>query len=171
METERSRIRCRRAAIALLMLGVYLEGMEWVDLYPWNNIRGGNGQETLDYIIAGVVIALAAWLWRGGRVPALVSAALTAAWTWLQISTWWLPYIEGASPGWKRVYVKWFANCVQILPASPNHLPPDANHIVLQLLALGTFALSVHAAIGEFRRGSIRDAHVSGQPGKHVGER
>ncbi|MDE1986862.1 MAG: hypothetical protein KGJ53_00575 [Alphaproteobacteria bacterium] len=113
-DIEPLRIRCSYAAIGVLALGVYIEAMEWIDLYPWNNIRGGNGQEMLDYIIAGVVVALAAWLWRGGRIPALVSAALTGAWTWLQISTWWLPYIEGATP---------ITSCFNFWRSSPLHCP------------------------------------------------
>ncbi len=61
MQSKPGLIQCRRAAMAVLALGAYLEAMEWISLYPWNNIRGGNGQETLDYIIAGLCLC---W-WRG----------------------------------------------------------------------------------------------------------
>ncbi|MGH6871937.1 MAG: hypothetical protein ACREHE_10570 [Rhizomicrobium sp.] len=148
--------QCRRAAAALLALGIYLEAMEWIDLYPWNNIRGGNGQETLDYVIAGVVIALVAWLWRGGRIPALLALAFATFWSWLQLTTWWIPYIEGASPQWQRIYAKWFAGCTQILPATPGHLPPDANHVVLDVLVAIAFVTAVHAAIAAFRTRAAR---------------
>ncbi len=95
---------------------------------------------------------LVAWLWHGGRVPALLATALTRARSWLQITTWWIPYIEGASPEWKTTYAKWFASGVQILPATPDHLPPDANHVVLQVLALIAFAFSAVAVVATLRR-------------------
>ncbi|HWA03471.1 MAG TPA: hypothetical protein VG819_08080 [Rhizomicrobium sp.] len=141
----------RRAAIAMLVLGLYLEAMEWIDLYSWNNIRGGNGQESLDYILAGIFAVLVILLWRGGRIAALLALAFTALWGWLQISTWWIPYIQGASPGWKKTYAHWFAECVQILPATPDRLPPDANHVVLQVLVLIAFVASAIAAVSAFR--------------------
>ncbi|HTQ12955.1 MAG TPA: hypothetical protein VMH86_03695 [Rhizomicrobium sp.] len=149
---------CRRAAAALLALGIYLEAMEWIDLYPWNNIRGGNGQQTLDYAIAAVVAALAAWLWRGGRIPALLALAFAGFWGWLQVTTWWIPYIAGASPQWQRVYDKWFGGCIQILPAAPGHPPPDANHLVLDLLVAAAFVTAAQAAVAAFRDGARRGA-------------
>lgn len=142
----------RRAAIAVALLGIYLEAVEWIDLYSWNDIRHGNGQDATDYIIAAVIAVLAIWLWIGGRIPALLSTALIGFWGYLQITTWWIPYFAGASPGWKKVYAKWFAGCTQILPATPDHLPPDANHLVLHILIAVAFVLSVSAAIASFRR-------------------
>lgn len=143
---------CRRAAVALVALGVYLEAVEWIDLSPWNNIRGGNGQETLDCALAAIFAALAAWLWFGGRVPALLSTALMGLWGWLQIGTWWIPYVKGASPEWSRTYAKWFAGATQILPSTPGHLPPDANHLILHVLIAIAFVLSAIAAAASFRR-------------------
>jgi hypothetical protein len=146
----------RRAAIALALLGVYLEGMEWINLYPWNDIRGGNGQETLDYAVAVILIVLVVWLWRGSRIAALLSFAFCCLWGWLQVTSWWVPYILGATPGWKRTYAKWFANCTQILPSSPDHLPPDANHFVLQLFVLAALVTSGYALIVSSRQAEVR---------------
>ena len=154
MHTTPGQPQCRRAALAVLALGIYLEAMEWIDFYPWNNIRAGNGQATLDVVIAGVLSILIAWLWWGGRIPALLSAGLIGLWGYFQIVTWWIPYIEGASSGWKKVYAKWFAGSTQILPASPDHLPPDANHFVLQLFVLLAFLLSASAAVAAFSSAS-----------------
>lgn len=146
----------RRAAIAVLALGLYLEAMEWIDLYPWNNIRGGNGQETLDYILAGIFAVLAILLWRGGRIAALIALAFVALWGWLQISTWWIPYFAGASADWKKTYAQWFAECTQLLPATPDRLPPDANHLVLQALVLIAFVACALAAVRAFRNPAAR---------------
>lgn len=141
---------CRRAALAVLTLGLYLEATEWIDLYPWNNIRSGNGQETLDYVVGAILLVLVILLWRSVRLAAPLSAVLIGYWGWLEFSTWWIPYFRGASAGWEKTYAKWFAGSVQFLPSSPGHLPPDANHLVLQLLLVIVVLLSAIAAVKSF---------------------
>lgn len=139
----------RLAAVSVAILGGYLQVVEWIDLYPWNDVRTGNGQETLDLILAGATIVLILGLWFFGRAAASVAAAALAAWIYLQAVTWWVPYFQGASPGWRRVYEKWFADTINILPRTEDKLPPDANHLTLHLLLLLAFALCLLAV---FRR-------------------
>ncbi len=135
----------RLAAIAVFVVGGYLQLVEWVDLFPWNDVRSGNGQETLDLILAGVTIFLVIFLWFGGKSAAILSSIGMAIWTWLQLSTWWIPYILGASPGWKRVYESWFSETLQLLPSTEINLPPDANHLVLHILILVALVASLRA--------------------------
>jgi len=40
-----------------ILLLVYLEVVEWIDLFPWNNIRQGNDQAAL-HIALGAVMAI-----------------------------------------------------------------------------------------------------------------
>lgn len=142
----------RRAALAVLALGVYLQVVEWIDLFPWNDVRTGNGQETLDLMLAPLTVVLVAWMWTSRRWAQLVATLALGAWAGLQVMTWWSPYVWGASPGWKRVWTRWFADTVQVLPNDGVHLPPDANHLVLQLLILVALVLSAAAAWQGFRR-------------------
>jgi hypothetical protein len=142
----------RVAAGAVLVLGGYLQLVEWVDLHPWNDVRHGNGQETLDLILAGASIILVGWLWISRRWAPLAASLALAAWAWLQIASWWIPYVQGASPGWRRVYARWFADTVQILPRDADHLPPDANHLVLQALILAALIASAAAFVRSFRK-------------------
>jgi len=51
---------------------------------------------------------------------------------------WWPPYLFGASAHWSQVYARAFAQTTPILPRWGNHLPPDALHLVLQILLVGT---------------------------------
>ena len=139
--------RHRRAALALLVLGLYLEIVEWIDLFPWNDVRRGNGQEGLDVALALLFLLMAWGLRRRWRGIPTASALLLALWLGLQIWTFWLPYLGGASDRWIRIHHRWFAQTVQWLPAWPRHPPPDANHFVLQLLFASAFALSLHAAL------------------------
>ena len=137
----------RRAAIAVAALGVYLQAVEWLDLFPWNDIRHGNGQATLDLAMAAATLGLVSTLWISrGPWPAWLAVAALVVWGGLQALTWWPSYVFGASPGWRRVYARWFADTVQALPGDSAHLPPDANHLVLQLLILAALGASLAAA-------------------------
>ena len=142
----------RRAAIAVGATGAYLQVVEWVNLFPWNDIRSGNGQESLDLILAGVTLGLVFWLWFGGRLPAATAALGLAVWAALQATTWWIPYFTGASREWKLVYARWFDDTVSILPRTVENLPPDANHLVLHALILIAFAYSLRAYLSRERR-------------------
>ncbi len=129
------------------MLGLYLQLVEWVDLGPWNNfVQGSNGQEQVDLLLGVLTIVLIFALYRGGRIAALGAVAATGAWAALQIATWWVPYVQGATPAWQRTYARWFADNVQVLPGDATHLPPDANHLVLHVLIAVAFVLSLIAA-------------------------
>jgi hypothetical protein len=129
------------------VVGLYLQLVEWVDLGPWNNfVDGSNGQEQVDLLLGVLTVILAAALWRGGRVAALGAVAAIGAWAVLQIATWWVPYIQGASPAWQRTYALWFADNVQMLPGDATHLPPDANHLVLHILIAVALVYSLAAA-------------------------
>jgi hypothetical protein len=142
----------RRAALAVLALGVYLQAVEWIDLHPWNDVRTGNGQEMLDLLLAPLTVAAVAWLWTSRRWACVAMSAALLVWAGLQVTTWWSPYVWGASEGWRRVYDRWFAGTVQWLPSDGVHLPPDANHLVLQALIVLALASSLIAAWDGFRK-------------------
>ena len=142
----------RCAALAVLGLGLYLQVVEWIDLYPWNDVRTGNGQETLDLMLAPLTVMLVAWLWTSRRWAPLTASVALMVWAGLQVVTWWSPYVWGASPGWRRTYDRWFSDTIQVLPNDGVHLPPDANHLVLQGLIAAALGLSAAAAWQGFRR-------------------
>lgn len=43
----------RLSLVSQIVLLVYLEAIEWIDLFPWNNIRHGNDQQALDIALGG----------------------------------------------------------------------------------------------------------------------
>ena len=57
-------------------------------------------------------------------------------WIYLQIQTWWIPYLFGASEQWQKIYHRVFAYSTKILPSIGNHLAPDAMHLTIQLLLI-----------------------------------
>jgi hypothetical protein len=63
----------------------YLQLVEWVDLFPWNDLSKGNAQEMMDFgLLAGQVL-VAVWFTR--KKLWLMSLVWTgyAAWFYLQI--------------------------------------------------------------------------------------
>ena len=142
-----------RAAFGLqLLLLIYLQVIEWIDLFPWNDIRGGNGQELLDVTLGAVMIAALAATYRRWRPGVWLATLVYAVWTGLQIETFWVPYALGASKRWARIHEANFAHTIQWLPSRGNHLPPDASHFVLQLLLLITLAVTGLAAFHAGRK-------------------
>ncbi len=81
------------------LLFVYYQVIEWVNLFPWNDIRHGNGQSSLDLMVAAILAALLLASWRRYRWVMAIGVGLFGLWTWLQIDSWWVPYFRGASPG------------------------------------------------------------------------
>jgi hypothetical protein len=136
----------RVAAVCVLVLGVYLQVAEWVDLYPWNNVRQGNGQEMLDIALAAAAGVLVGALWMSRRWAPLLAAWALSMWAWLQAVTWWPPYFGGATPGWRDVHARWFDDTLHVLPRDALHLPPDANHLTLQVLIVIALAACLNAA-------------------------
>ncbi len=121
------------------ILFIYYQVIEWVDLFPWNDIRRGNGQESLDLIVALVLGIFIMATWRRLRWVMTVGIGLYGLWVWLQIDSWWVPYLRGASPAWKRTYDRFFSETINFLPSDGIHLSPDACHMLLQVLILGSF--------------------------------
>ncbi len=134
------------AFVLQFLLLVYLQVIEWIDLFPWNDIRRGNGQEILDVALGGAMIAALAathWRWRPGVWLATLAYAV---WLGLQIMTFWWPYAFGASERWAKIHEANFALTIQWLPSLGTHLPPDASHFVLQLLLVITLVVTGTAA-------------------------
>lgn len=136
----------RVAAAAVLVLGIYLQVVTWVDLYPWNDVRRSEGQETLDVLMAAATGVLTGALWVSRIWAPLLSAMALSMWAWLQAMTWWAPYIAGAPPGWQAAYGAWLEDTVHVLPRDAAHVPPDANHLTLQALIVAALAASLLAA-------------------------
>jgi hypothetical protein len=124
-------VRC--AVIAQLLCAVYLQFIEWVSVFPWNDLTHGNGQEGLDAILAIFQLGLAAgFAWR--RVLAMMIGLLSyLAWFILQLDSWWRPYLLGG----RTVGLNWyFARTWKFLPMIDDRPTPDAAHVVLQLSLL-----------------------------------
>jgi len=124
----------------------YLQLVEWVELFPWNDLSRGNMQERLDVVLLAGQLLVAFWYLRAWLWPMVVGWLAYAAWLGLQIDSWWRPYLfagRTVGPNW------YFAHTLKFLPQIDERPTPDANHIVLQLLlvaVLVTGALAIRRA-------------------------
>ncbi|MCL6600992.1 MAG: hypothetical protein K6T81_19990 [Alicyclobacillus macrosporangiidus] len=65
-----------RVVIPQIILPIYFQIVEWVPLYPWNDLADGNSQQPL---------------WQ--RIWSLrIAVALYGIWFVLQVANWWVPY-------------------------------------------------------------------------------
>jgi hypothetical protein len=114
-----------------LVAAGYLQLVEWVDLFPWNDLSKGNGQEKLDIAILAAQVLIATWFVRQRLSLMMAGWMAYAVWLYLQIDSWWRPYLSGnrvVGPNW------YFAKTYKFLPQIDARPTPDADHIVLQLL-------------------------------------
>lgn len=145
------------ATVALqLACTAYLQLVEWVDLFPWNDLSKGNMQERLDVVLLVLQLAIALCFWRRWLWPMGAGWLAYAGWLGLQIDSWWRPYLLGGrtvGPGW------YFARTYKFLPPIDARPTPDANHIVLQCLLV---AVLVSGAVAIYRvRRAARAAKVA----------
>lgn len=153
MEYSPRAVSVRAAVISQLVAAIYLQVVEWVDLFPWNNVAHGNRQEGLDVILL-LVQAVVIWAFLRRTLWLMVAGwGFYAVWLWLQVVTWWKPYLFGGrrvGPNW------WFARTYKFLPAIDQRPVPDANHVVLQLLILVVLAIAGVAIVSVVRAGASR---------------
>jgi hypothetical protein len=113
-----------------LACAAYLQLIEWAPLFPWNDLRHGNKQETLDIVLLILQVGVAVSFALRRRWIMAAGLAGYAAWFVLQLESWWRPYLFGGrtvGPGW------YFARTYKILPKIGDRPTPDAAHMLLQL--------------------------------------
>ena len=136
----RSALRWFKAALLVqILLAAYWLALVVVDLYPWNDLRVRAWNYSPRYEIAVNALQLlgyAALFTTGIRLLALLSMLGYAAYLGLQIWTWWLPFLRGATPKWQEFYTQNYAETLKLMPSAMPYPAPDAQHIALQALTL-----------------------------------
>jgi hypothetical protein len=138
------------------VLAAYLWIVASVPLGNWNRQRGerlliailkgqGIGAEDVFTMIFLTLPAVFAWLaykrhnvWFAG-----VTLLLDVVWLWLQIQSWWIPYVFGAKAGWQIEYAQ--GPTTKILPSFGNHVAPDGMHFAIHILLVAAMITGVFA--------------------------
>ena len=150
-----SALRWFKAALVLqILLLAYWLTMEVVDIFPWNDLASRPAGYDLRWSIAINALPMLAYMALfalGIRPLAMLSVVGYAGYLAWQLWAWWKPYVLGAGSDWQALYAASFSRTLKVLPADGTHLPPDAQHLVLQVLTLLTLiatvmAVAAHAA-------------------------
>jgi len=131
------------------LLAIYFQCINWFSLGGWNDqpgfvplvdsIRSGRIEWNSICIVGAFLLPFLLFLfayWRGWPWLLWTGVIGYTCWLCLQIQTWWIPYIFGASDHWHEVYHRVFAHTTKLLPSFGNHLAPDGMHLTIQLLLI-----------------------------------
>ena len=136
------------ALVSQVILLIYFQATMWLPLGAWNGAFDWHGVPP-GYTAMGVaqVVFLLGFTKRL-RWLMFAGLAFYLLWLGLQLYSWWIPYLFGASEQWKEVYARAFESHLRFLPKVGDHLPPDAMHFMLQALLMMVVITSVIAIRG-----------------------
>ena len=139
--------RTRIAAIVPLVFLSYQLLIDWVDLFPWNDLATKSVKtRVLELLLNYSPLLLISYgFWVPSPLTKLWSLLGSVAYFIGHLNAWWRPYFFGASPRELREYQQHFSRTYKFLPPIKNHPIPDAEHLVLGLicvLLLGCSALA-----------------------------
>ncbi len=159
------------------VLAVYFQAVIWFPLGALNDQIGAHNRPLVEQFRAGTasfgdavfafafilptVLFLVGYVKRI-RVLMWLSLLGYTVWLALQIQTWWVNYIFGASENWQRVYHRVFSRTLKILPSFGTHLAPDAMHLLIQIILLvaiifGVVGLMKHEPAKKMKAGAYVD--------------
>jgi hypothetical protein len=145
----------RHSLIALAVLFAYYAIDRWLPLGAWNNAYGfpvDNDQAILDVIVLAVLAGTYAGV-RAGWWPVMaIGVLLLGVWCYFHWTTWWAPYAFGVdTPGEIRWHEQFEAG-LQLLPRAGDHIPPDAEHIGIDVCLVPATVLTLRALVTRLRQ-------------------
>lgn len=130
-----------------MLLFVYFEATTLINLFPWNDLSKYSSKEKLlEATVNGIVIIIGVAMFVSKiKVFMVISVVFWFVFLFMQLLTWWMPYLTGKHlkqfP--RELYDTHFQRTLKILPPIKDHIIPDAQHNVLQILTLITFIASL----------------------------
>ena len=137
------------AIIAPLACILYLLVMDWINLYPWNNVAVASRRQKIWLSLITYTPLLYVSLAFRLRHPGLMIAALVIVvfYTLWHIASWWLPYFFGTSESRCQEHERMFGRIVTILPRIKNHPTPTVGHMVVGLYLVVMLIVSTNAVV------------------------
>ncbi len=157
----------RISLVAQVVLAIYFQLIQWIPLGKWNYQPGNSSliQQCLTgkidisdigFTLLFALPVLLFYLAYRKRYIWLMWVGLVgySGWLILEIQTWWVNYIFGASDGWMKTYNRVFSESTKILPSFGRHLAPDGMHLMIQLLLVIVVASLLTGLIAPRLKGS-----------------
>jgi hypothetical protein len=134
----------------------YLWLISWFPLGNWNRqqdeplmpqLLEGKGLHSDDIGMLVFVTAPALLFWIAYRFRkfwfAIADLAFDAFWSFMQIQSWWIPYIFGTNVPWQLKYAK--GPTTKVLPSFGNHVAPDGMHFLIHVFLAAAMITGVIA--------------------------
>ena len=165
----------RISLVAQILLAAYFQLVVRVPLGGWNYQPGSapllsqwsDGALSAEELLGSLLFLLPVVLfsiafWRRYRWLMWVGLVGYSVWLILQIKTWWIAYLFGASDAWFATYQRVFSASTKVLPSFGRHLAPDGLHFVLQILLTATVVSLFLGLLASLRRSkSVHSAPAS----------
>ncbi|MBU8878762.1 hypothetical protein BGM26_07125 [Bacillus sp. FJAT-29790] len=123
-----------------ILLFLYFEITTLINLYPWNDLSKYSNREKIIEATANGIVIILSWALFITKIKwlMLISVLFWFVFLLMQLLTWWMPYLTGKHlkqfP--RTLYETHFKNTIKILPPIKDHIIPDAQHNVLQIISL-----------------------------------
>lgn len=150
------------ASLLQITLLAYWVATEVVDLFPLNDLAARPDDYDLPGSIAVNVLQQLAYMALFTLGFWLTAAAATVGYSVylaLQLWTWWVPYLFGASDEANARKAEQFSQTASVLPPIDGRMPPDVQHLVLESLTALTVLCSALAA-RQLRRVRMADREL-----------
>ncbi len=137
------------AVVAPLALLVYLLLLDFVDLFPWNDLSVVTVREQVLGILINdlIILLIAAAFMQSRRVLQFLAVLASALFVLGHIVTWWIPYFFGTSSAAMQEHAYLYGRTTTFLPPIQDHPRPNAAHVVVGVLALATLICTTMAII------------------------
>ncbi len=148
----KSRWRVAAIVAPAVLLGYELV-LDFVDLFPWNDLSAFTPEEQLlGMMVNHLPLLLIAAAFVQSR-PVFQLVAVATSWLYFlgHIAAWWFPYFVGASAETMQESARLYRRTVTFLPAILDHPIPNAAHVVLGLLVFVTGLCATMAAIATWQ--------------------
>lgn len=124
--------------IAALTMLAYQLVIDWIPLFPWNDVSKKTPRErVLETAINYSPLLLIAYGFANPRGIGWTIATIGCAVYMVgHLNAWWRPYLFGATEKEHAEYSRLFANTYRILPPIRTNPVPDAEHMVIGVLTL-----------------------------------
>ncbi len=144
----------RHAAWQHTILAVYLWAVETIPLGNRNRQKGERllpallsgqgigGAEfgALAFVALPAIVCGVAYRWRSLWFAG-IALLVDAVWLWMQIQTWWIPYISGRPSRWQLAYAQ--GPTTKLLPSFGYHVAPDGMHFVIHVLLVAAIMMAL----------------------------
>ncbi len=157
----------RLSFIAQVTLALYFQMVQWIPFGKWNYqpgfdplvVQAFHGSANVqDIALVGLFTlpVLVFWYAWGRELIWIMWVGLLGyvGWLAMEIQTWWIAYIFGASDTWMSVYQRVFSQSIKLLPSFGRHLAPDGLHFVLQVLLAVVVFSTLLGLIDHWRAGN-----------------